>query len=657
MVTAAEVQITKLLGTMRRESAVDLAREAVWRTARRWRQSRLPRQLKDIPSGVTFVALGYYRPCITQVGSRSRNAIIRYADSICAGRFPWFAYGPVNLGFPPRWDFDFVSAQQWPQTRSATPPVVRYDGSDVKVPWELSRLQFLPVLSKAFLLSGDERYRRGATELVGDWMRGNPVNFGVNWTIAMEAALRSMSICFMLDLLVVGAQLETSWLETVTQCLWEHLLFIEANLEFSHLTRSNHYLSNVVGLLCLSTFLKGPEMDERRKLYSKLVDQEMRLQVYADGGNYEASTGYHLLVLQMFTAAFRLMQKGGIEPADEFTVRLRKMYRWTAALANENGRVPHVGDCDDGRVELLTDDLEAMLKAPLERYSLCVASQMAVGQSLLGEDYAACRDEGAWYGVAPATHPKRGESDRARTVLFPNSGVAVVRRGDAEVLFLNMPNGVYGKGSHTHNDKLSVLLSIRGRGFLVDCGSGCYTRDAALRNQLRSTGAHNTVQFDGEEQNRFSTLPSGLFSISDEADVTPITIEETAQRVSLHSAHGGYRRLGITHRRVVTLTEQAMLVIEDRFASSGQHDFRACFQLPPDWQVLTPPQAGLKISCSVRGPSAANLEFQAPVELHLSVTPGKISRAYGTIDEGTTISVRGSFRASMTLLTTISWRH
>ncbi len=303
-------------------------------------------------------------------------------------------------------------------------------------------------------------------------------------------------------------------------------------------------------------------MDERRKLYAKLVQQEMWRQVYEDGGNYEASTGYHFLVLQMFSAAFRLMRLAGIEPAHEFTVRLRKMYRWMAALANDQGRLPHVGDCDDGRVELLTDDLEAMLKAPQERYSLCVASQMAVGESLLGEDFGARRDEGAWYGVAHAAHSAHVESDRSRSVLFPNSGVAVVQQGDARVLFLNMPNGIEGKGSHTHNDKLSVLLSIRGVDFLVDGGSGCYTRDAALRNQLRSTQAHNTLWVDGQEQNCYSHMPSGIFSMADDAHVTPISLERTTEGTLLQAAHDGFSRAGIVHTRSVNVMAEPGITLE-----------------------------------------------------------------------------------------------
>jgi len=97
------------------------------------------------------------------------------------------------------------------------------------------------VLGKAHLITGDERYRDAAKELLSDWMQANPVGVGVNWSLAMEAALRSMSICFLLNLLSPLRAEEQSWLTAVTSSLWQHLVYIEAHIEFSHLISSNHY--------------------------------------------------------------------------------------------------------------------------------------------------------------------------------------------------------------------------------------------------------------------------------------------------------------------------------------------------------------------------------------------------------------------------------
>src|SRR6266849_1684359 len=338
----------RLLTILRRESPLTLARETLWRTQKRWRQIHLPGRLARTGCPVVFRPARYYRPQLGALHETGRAAILQYADTVCGGQIPWLAYGPVQLGFPPRWNFDFVSGGAWPQAAADTIQLVRHDGSDVKVPWELSRLQFLPVLGKAWRLTSETRYLGAGRDLLSDWIQKNPVGVGVNWTIAMEAALRAISICLFLELADPLSEEKGEWMSNVTQSLWQHLLFIEAHNEFSHFARSNHYLSNIVGLFCLSSFLHGPGMDQRRQMYRNLVEQEMFKQVYEDGGDFEASSGYHVLVLQMFTSAFLLMRSQGVQPAGEFSTRLRHMYGFLGALADQRARVPHFGDCDDG---------------------------------------------------------------------------------------------------------------------------------------------------------------------------------------------------------------------------------------------------------------------------------------------------------------------
>src|SRR5207248_572963 len=151
------------------------------------------------------------------------------------------------------------------------------------------------------------------------------IGVGVNWTLAMEAGLRAMSICFSLNLLSPFHRDEQRWLASVTRSLVQHLLYIEANLEFSYFLTSNHYLGDVVGLYCLSMFLD--------------------------------------------------------------------------TLASTSGELPQVGDCDDGRTELLVDDLRQMILCPVgERNSLRVSHLLGLGQRLFGEGKGP-GDDAAWYGL------------------------------------------------------------------------------------------------------------------------------------------------------------------------------------------------------------------------------------------------------------------
>src|SRR3954463_10973022 len=106
---------------------------------------------------------------------------------------------------------------------------------------------------------------------------------------------------------------EQGWLAEATRSLWQHSIFIEAHSEFSHLLRSNHYLSNAVGLFCLCAFLKDKNSEKSRLRWQSRIESEMLHQVYADGGDKEASTGYHVLVMELFTSAYLIMRRTGMK--------------------------------------------------------------------------------------------------------------------------------------------------------------------------------------------------------------------------------------------------------------------------------------------------------------------------------------------------------
>ena len=59
------------------------------------------------------------------------------------------APGPTDLGREIDWRRDFKTGRRWPLRHGSLLPIAYGDGSDVKVPWELSRFQHLPLLAAA----------------------------------------------------------------------------------------------------------------------------------------------------------------------------------------------------------------------------------------------------------------------------------------------------------------------------------------------------------------------------------------------------------------------------------------------------------------------------------------------------------------------------
>jgi hypothetical protein len=650
----------RFIRILKRESPLLVAREVLWRARRAWKK-RLQLGRLEHPGRVEFRNVPYHNPDPLALSEHGRALIVAFADGIRAGRYPFLGYGTAELGTRPKWNFDFLSGAEWPYVRLEVRECIRHDGSDIKVPYELSRLQFLPVLGKAHVLTGDDSYRQAAKDLLSHWIHSNPVAVGVNWTIAMEAALRAMSICFLLNLLSPIRREEEPWLATVTRSLNQHLLYIEANLEFSHLLSSNHYLSNVVGLYCLSLFLDGEGMSARRGKYRLRIEAELARQVYEDGGDYEASIGYQVLVTQLFTTALLLMRAERCAPArPAFVERLRMMFRFLNNVASASGELPHVGDCDDGRTELLVDDLQQMLHCPVvERNSLRVPHLLGLGRRLFGEG-AGPGDDAAWYGLTnttriPNSEPQINHVSTCAIKVLPNSGIGVLRHGSAELLFFAIPNGIFGKGSHTHNDKLSFVLRVGGQEVLCDCGTGCYTRDIATRNRFRSTAAHNTLLIDGAEQNHIDAGPSGLFILGNEAAVSSIQHGKEAQGYFLRASHTGYCSLGVKHTRTVhVIRNERSFVIEDELEGDGVHDFEFNLQLAPNRNAqLAAAENG--IVCRIDGDPQIQLAIAGPAGLQGTIQPSLISSTYGATVPAAKLRIWGRAAVPARITTHISW--
>ncbi len=210
------------------------------------------------------------------------------------------AYRPID------WQLDFKSGWRWREDRYALDqpfPVAR--GADIKVPWELSRLQHLPQLALCVLLAGDERpglraaedYAREVRAQILDFLAANPPRFGVDWACPMDVGIRAANMALAVDLLTeAGFAPDAPFAAAFCRGLRDHARHIAGHLEWSESGRSNHYLGDLIGLLWASAILPADgESDAWLAFAARELIGECEIQFLADGGNYEGSTAYHRL--------------------------------------------------------------------------------------------------------------------------------------------------------------------------------------------------------------------------------------------------------------------------------------------------------------------------------------------------------------------------
>src|SRR3989454_5952786 len=336
------------------------------------------------------------------------------------------------------------------------------------------------------------------------------------------------------------------------------------------------------------------------------------------------------------------------------------MFRFLGTVASASGELPQVGDCDDGRVELLLDDVQQMLLLSVpERNSLRVSNLLGVGKCLFDEGCGSAEDA-KWYGLTdptriPYAEPKVTPCSVDSIKVLPKSGIGVLRHGSAELLFFAIPNGIFGKGSHTHNDKLSFVLRVGGQEILCDSGTGCYTRDTTKRNRFRSTAAHNTLLIDGTEQNRIDPGPIGLFILGNEAAVSQIQEGRGARGCFLRASHTGYCSLGVTHTRTIRVVDdERAFVIEDELEGEGDHDFELNLQLAPNRSAVLG-EAENGILCRVLGDRQVQLTVAGPTRLQGSIQPSLISTTYGATVPAVKVRFWGRAAVPTRITTRISW--
>src|SRR5262245_57473711 len=214
-----------------------------------------------------------------------------------------FPYEPID------WQLDFKSGYRWSEkTHFSDIRYGHHPGADVKVPWELGRLQHLPQLALAYQAAAEtkgfdspERYRTEIRNQILDFVATNPPRFGVNWTCPMDVGIRVVNLLLALDLLRnAGAELDRPFLQIVQNSVREHAIHVLNHLEWAEQGRSNHYLADIVGVLFAAAYLPhSAETNSWMAFAVRELTSETERQFLADGGNFEGSTGYHRLSAEL----------------------------------------------------------------------------------------------------------------------------------------------------------------------------------------------------------------------------------------------------------------------------------------------------------------------------------------------------------------------
>ena len=653
--------------------------------------------------GSGWVQVRHGRSCRGLEGHRYESGQAVRAD--LTGRWLQARINPTNLSeasrvwgllraeyVPIDWHLDFKSGYRWSeQTWYRDIRVAPLPAVDIKVPWELARMQHLPQLALAHALAiggspslqPSHVYAIEFRNEVLDFIATNPPRFGVNWTSAMDVAIRVVNWLVAYDLFLAhGAEFDPEFMAVFARSVYEHGRHIMGNLEWTPEFHGNHYLANVVGVLFAAAYLpRSPETDAWLAFAIHELLGEVSSQFTRDGASFEGSTSYHRLATEFvvyataLTLALPLEKQEALQAYDHrlkpgrpplrsaplplfpapngnglipfpewYLERLERMGEFVMDLAKPSGRSPQLGDNDSGRfLKLVPAVTQRTVAEARQRYGNLAgylelpdhaiywdedhlnhrhiidalsglfdrpdfaafagehSLETAIMSSLLrGRRFPSYRDRETRNTVGGATigslsvfdwidrefeeahhdqqqaleipAPGADLRDGLSTHAYPYFGVFLFRSRRLYLAVRCGPVGQDGVGGHSHNDQLSLELSVDGQDLITDPGTYLYTALPDRRNEYRSMKAHFGPRIDGSEQAR---LDLGLFRL-----------ESTGHAECLRFGKEGFAGVWRDRRRAVyCVIRISAEVIQLRYFARGCRLLRAT---SPSWQEHVP---------------------------------------------------------------------
>ncbi len=529
-------------------------------------------------------------------------AILQEADNICEHRFHVLGYHDLSFTLAPRldidWHLDPVHGKRAPLEPWFKIPFLDFAiVGDHKVTWELNRHQHLVALAKAWLLRGDEKYTRELIAQWHQWMEANPYPLGINWGSTLEVAFRSLSWIWV-DQLLAGSPTCEAFRAELKPALAFHGRYIERFLS-TYFSPNTHLLGEAVALFYLGTlYPQMPRATEWKRSGWEIVLHEAGRQVRPDGVYFEQSLHYHVYALDFFLHARLLAARNSMAIPAAYDGVLDRMLAVVAALS-QSGPAEGFGDDDGGR-----------LWNPRRNSTEQLTDPLAIGALMYSQEFGSAQltEEAIWLFGDQAVNklPSSPRRSPPKSRAFPDGGLYVL--ADSEPCTQTMmvdagPQGI-GRSGHGHADALSLRLTMDGRRWLVDSGSGVYiSNDLADRNAFRGTGAHNTMRVDALDQ----AVPSEPFSWTHIP--SPKTEDWIAGNTFTYfvGSHDGYCRLAdpVLHRRHVLKITGGPWLVRDIALGRAEHELEVRWHFAPDLDVQSASQERIQVLRS----GAVNDEF------------------------------------------------
>jgi hypothetical protein len=387
------------------------------------------------------------------------------------------------------------------------------------------------------------------------------------------------------------------------------------------IVRTNHLIGEAAGLFIVASSFAFLESEKWIVKAQRILEEEIRAQVYTDGVVKEQSSSYQLFDVDFFLLAYVKSVHSNRIFSTEYAERLLQSIRYLYFLQTPNHRLPLFGDGDDGRGFRLRES----------GYSGNASGVIGIGGGVFHDTTLStshyCNEESFWLLTEAewkSAHSQVIKPQADICTIFKEGGHVILRNGSSPTCdYCFFRAGSFGLGeegfsSHSHNDLFSPIIYFNGNLLLTDTGTSVYLGKDDERDYLRSAAAHNSTFpaswrfFESKRWFGWKNIMNG----------TILRNTQTAEEIRIECGYEAAKRVPY-HRTMSYKPITRQFQIEDLFSENIQ-DVHTYFHL----------DGGLSIS--MRREEVLILKKDAPVarctfpdNLQLNVEEGWISKSYG----------------------------
>ncbi len=443
----------------------------------------------------------------------------------------------------PDWLTNPLNGERFPTPQSSWWLIPDFDArvGDIKLIWELSRMDWAPSLAKQ-ATDGDEAAFTRLNSWLQSWCDANLPYQGPNWKCGQEASLRIINVA------IAAAVLESMDFDSegLRNFLVAHLQRVAPTIQYAVSQDNNHGTSEAVGLFVGGAWVS--KLGEQRgvkwmQLGRRLLQNRVARLIGDQGSFSQYSLNYHRLMLDTLSIAEYFRKKFELPTfGDTFLKKSRAATHWLYSMTDKStGDVPNIGANDGAR-------LLQFGNSGYRDFRPC----LQLAQAIFFEEQA-YSEEGDWNEPLKALRIERPKVKGKPACSFEadDGGFVTLRRNQATAI-LRYPRFRFRP---SHADALHVDLFLKGINWLRDAGSYSYNTEKKWLDYFSGTQSHNTIQFDDRDQMpRLSRFLYGDW-------LQTATLESLHKSYDVESFGAGYEDShGASHFRRLSLTNDQLRV-------------------------------------------------------------------------------------------------